>query len=110
VRGGVPPVRMDKAWTAKNYGRMGAQLASLTREDTPGKSTGRVRDEYMLAELESFRIVRLDFQAPVICEIDAELTIDGETKLGRIRWIRETDDGETARRRSPVTRRASGAS
>jgi hypothetical protein len=85
-----------EAWTAKNYGRMGAQLASLTREDTPGKSAGRVRDEYMLAELESFRIVRLDFQAPVICEIDAELTIEGETKLGRIRWIRETDDGETA--------------
>ena len=32
----------------------------------------------------------------MICEIDAELTIDGETKVGRIRWIRETDGGETA--------------
>jgi hypothetical protein len=78
------------AWKAKNYGRMAAQLASLTREDTPGKSAGRVRDEYMLFELEDFRIVRIDFQAPVICEIDVELTIDGETKIGRIRWIRET--------------------
>lgn len=85
-----------EAWKAKNYGRMAAQLASLTREDTPGKSAGRLRDEFALSELEDFRITRLDFQAPVICEIDAELTIDGETKIGRTRWIRETDDGETA--------------
>ena len=84
------------AWKAKNYGRMAAHLASLTREDTFGKSAGRVRDEYMLFKLEDFRILRIDFKAPVICEIDAELTIDGETKIGRIRWIRETDDGATA--------------
>ena len=84
------------AWKEKNYGRMAAQLASLTREDTPGKSAGRVRDEYALAELEDFRIVRLDFEAPIICEIDAELTIDGETKLGRMRWIKEHGDGEPA--------------
>jgi hypothetical protein len=89
-------VEVLKAWKAKNYGRMAAQLASLTREDTQGKSAGRVRDEYMLFELEGFRIVRIDFRAAVICEIDVELTIDGETKIGRIRWIRETDGGETA--------------
>lgn len=89
-------VEVLEAWKAKNYGRMAAQLASLTREDTLGKNAGRVRDEYMLFELENFRIVRLDFQAPVICEIDAELTIDGETKSGRMRWIRETDEGEPA--------------
>lgn len=80
----------------KNYGRMAAQLASLTREDTLGKSAGRVRSEYTLVELVDFRIVRLEFQAPVICEIVAELTIDDETKPGRIRWIRETEDGEPA--------------
>jgi hypothetical protein len=85
-----------EAWKRKNYGRMAAQLASFTREDTPGKSAGRVRDEYTLFELEDFRIVRLDFQAPVICEIDAELTIAGGTKIGRIRWIRETEGGEPA--------------
>lgn len=85
-----------EAWKAKNYGRMATRLASLAREGTPGKSAGRVRSEYMLVELEDFRIVRLDFRAPVICEIDSELTIGGETKPGRIRWIRETDDGEPA--------------
>lgn len=85
-----------EAWKAKNYGKMAARLASLTRDNTPGKSAGRVRDEYALSELEDFRITRLDFQAPVICEVDAELTIDGETKLGRMRWIRERDDGEPA--------------
>lgn len=85
-----------EAWKAKNYGRMAAQLASLTREDTLGKSAGRVRDEYVLFELEDFRILRIDFKAPVICEIDADMTIDGETKIGRIRWIRETDDGAPA--------------
>jgi len=77
-----------EAWKAKNYGRMAAQLTSLTREDTPGKNAGRVRDEYSLAELEDFHIVRLDFEAPIICEVDAELTIDGETKLGRMRWMK----------------------
>jgi hypothetical protein len=85
-----------EAWKAKNYGRMAQQLASLTREDTLKQSAGRVRDEYTLSELEDFRVVRLDFQAPVICEIDAELTVDGETKLGRMRWIREHDNGEPA--------------
>lgn len=90
-------VEVLEAWKKGNYGRMAAQLASLTREDSPGKSAGRLRDEYTLCgELDAFRIVRLDFCAPVICEVDAELTIGGETKLGRIRWIRETDDGETA--------------
>jgi len=85
-----------EAWKAKNYGRMAAQLASLTREATVGQSAGRVRDEYAMFELEDFRIVRLDFQAPVICEIDVELTVEGETKLGRTRWIRENDDGGSA--------------
>ncbi len=91
-----PATEVLEAWKAKNYGQMAARLASLTREDTPRKSAGRIRSEYTLVELEDFRIVRLDFQAPVICEIDAELTIGGETKPGRIRWIRETDDGEPA--------------
>lgn len=84
------------AWKGKNYGRMATPLASLTREDTPGKSAGRLRDEYALAELEDFRIIRLDFEAPIICEVDAELTIGGETKVGRMRWIKEHDDGEPA--------------
>jgi len=84
------------AWKAKNYGRIAAQLASLTREDTVQRSAGRVRDEYEPFELDDFRVLQLDFQAPVICEIDAELTINGDTKLGRMRWIRERDGGEPA--------------
>jgi len=84
------------AWESKNYGRMAAQLASLTREETVSQSAGRVRDEYEPVELGDFRIVQLDFQAPVICEVDAELTIDGKSKLARMRWIREDDDGKPA--------------
>jgi hypothetical protein len=75
---------------------MAAQLASLTREDTVSQSAGRLRDEYGPFELGGFRIAQLDFKAPVICEVDAELTIDGEPKLARMRWIREHTDGKPA--------------
>jgi hypothetical protein len=83
------------AWKTKNYGKMASVLASLvTRGDSPGKLAGRVRDDYSLVELEDFEITRLDFEAPVICEVDVDLTADGQTHAGRMRWIREDDDGK----------------
>lgn len=83
-------------WKSKNYGKMAGLLAKLTREGSLGKDAGQMRDLFSLLELEDFRLVRLDFQAPVICEVDAELRVEGETKIGRLRWIREQEDGSPA--------------
>lgn len=83
-------------WRSKNYGKMAGLLAKLTRNGSLGKDAGQMRDLFSMTELEDFKIVRLDFEAPVICEVDAELRVDGETKLGRMRWIREQENGESA--------------
>jgi hypothetical protein len=84
------------AWKARNYGEMAACLAWLTRGDTQRKTAGLVRDHYSHVELEDFRITKLDFQGPVICEIEADLVWNGNAKAGRLRWIREDDQGEPA--------------
>ena len=83
-------------WKSKNYGRMAGLLAKLTREGSRGKDAGQMRDLFSMFELEDFKIVRLNFQAPVICEIDAELRVEGETKVGRMRCISEKENGEPA--------------
>ncbi len=85
-----------EAWKANNYGQIATHLASLTRKDTQNQSAGGVRNEYAPFKLQEFHIVRLNFVAPAICEIDADLTLDAETKSGRMRWVRETDNGEPA--------------
>lgn len=84
------------AWGNKNYGEMAKMLSSLSREETHGKTAGRVRNECSLTELDGFDIAKLDFQAPAACEIDVELTYDGRRRPGRLRWIREDDKGNPA--------------
>ena len=84
------------AWKNKNYGVMAKMLSSLAREETHGKTAGRVRDECSLAELDDFDITKLDFQALAVCEIDVTLTCDGQRRPGRMRWIREDDEGNPA--------------
>ncbi len=75
---------------------MAGLLAKLTREGSRGKDAGQMRDLFSMYELEDFKIVRLDFQAPVISVVDAELRVDGDTKVGRMRWISEQENGEPA--------------
>lgn len=84
------------AWKSKNYGQMASVLAKLTREESHPKNAGRMRDEYSLCELTDFEITKLDFQAPVICVVEADLVVDGDRKRAELRWIREADDGESA--------------
>ena len=83
-------------WKSKNYGKMAGLLAKLTREGSRGKDAGQMRDLFSMYELEAFKIVRLDFRAPVICVVDAELRVDGDTRVGRMRWISEQENGEPA--------------
>lgn len=85
-----------EAWKAKNYGHMAATLAKLTREESHSKNAGRIRDEYSLCELSDFKITRLDFRAPVICVVEADLVVDGDRRQAELRWIRETDKGDSA--------------
>jgi hypothetical protein len=83
-------------WKSKNYGKMAGLLAKLTRDGSHGKDAGQMRDLFSMFDLEDFKIVLLDFQAPVICVADAELRVDGEVKIGRMRWINEQEDGGPA--------------
>lgn len=46
-------------------------------------------------------IQRLDFEAPAVCEIDAELTFREGAKPARMRWIREGEDGMGAAPNEP---------
>ncbi len=84
------------AWTGRNYGAMAAKLASLVRESTVGATAGRVREDFSPVALTEYTITRLDFQAPAICKVDVELTCDGETRPGRLRWFRENEIGDPA--------------
>jgi hypothetical protein len=81
-----------EAWRAKNYGRMAALLSPLLTEDTPGKTAGMVREEFDETRLGSFDLQRVDHKAAAVAQVDISLTIDGERRLGRMRWIRTGPD------------------
>jgi hypothetical protein len=85
-----------EAWKAKNYGAMASLISPLMAEDTPGKTAGVVRSEFDSWDLQDFAVVRADFEAAAVCEIDVELTLAGQTRNARMRWIRETADGTPA--------------
>ena len=84
------------AWKAGNYGSMAHRLSSLATRDTHGKTAGMVRDECENTRLDDFSIERLDFQAAAICEVDAQLVVNGEGRSARLRWSREGEDGVAA--------------
>jgi hypothetical protein len=64
---------------------------------TPGKTAGMVRGECAAFELVSFDLIGADFEAAAVCEVGVELRFVGGPhagqKPGRMRWIRETEDG-----------------
>lgn len=84
------------SWKAKNFGRMARFLPLQMSESTPNKTAGRIREEFERLELRDFEILRLDFSAAAVCEVDVILHFDDEAKPGRMRWIRETAAGEPA--------------
>src|SRR5204862_7152708 len=81
------------AWRARNYGRMADYLSALVMAGTHGEAAQMVREGCSRFELTDFSIRRLDFVGAAACEVDIDLVVGGETKAGRMRWIRESDEG-----------------
>lgn len=95
------PVRLESlayltAWRQRNYGRMAASLPRRLAGATQNETAGKVRDEVDLFRLTDFALGTLHFVAAAACEVDVTLTINGKQRAGRLRWIRETPDGDPA--------------
>jgi hypothetical protein len=84
------------AWVAKNYGRMAEFVSPRATTETPRQLAGTLRETFSVHELQGFRFRRADRQAAAACEIDIELTFGDGVASGRMRWIRETNDGSAA--------------
>ena len=83
-------------WKAKNYGVMASLISPMLSEDTPRQTAGVVRSEFESWGLQDFTIMRADFEAAAVCEIDVNLIVDSEARPARMRWIREASDGMAA--------------
>jgi hypothetical protein len=84
------------AWAAKNYGKMAEFISPRATSETPKRLAGTLRETFEFHDLRDFRFVRVDRYAAAACEIDVELSFDEGVKAGRMRWIRETEDGSPA--------------
>jgi hypothetical protein len=85
-----------EAWRAKNYGRMASLITPTLGGESPGETAGMVREAFAESELSAYSIRQANFEAAAACDVDVDLTIDGVAQPGRMRWIRETDDGSPA--------------
>ena len=80
-------------WMAGNYGVMGALVAQLAADDTPGKTAGMVRDAFSDELLTSYELQRVSHTAAAISIVDVILRAGGEEIEGAMRWIRHGEDG-----------------
>lgn len=85
-----------EAWARANYGAMASFLSPTLRTGGQGKAAGMIREECSTHVLRDFKMLTADFEAPVVCEIDVELTFEDQPRPARMRWIRETADGQPA--------------
>jgi hypothetical protein len=84
------------AWKTRNYGAMARLITPMLGGDTPSQTAGMVREACIEFELTDYAITRVNFEAPAVCEIDVELTLNGVVQPARMRWARETEDGSPA--------------
>jgi hypothetical protein len=85
-----------EAWRSRNYGQMATCLPRSYRGPTTNAGAGTVRAAYERDQLTSFEILRLNHEAAAVCEVDVRLTMSDATRDGRMRWIREKDNGSPA--------------
>lgn len=82
-----------RSWQAKNYGRMAALVSPLVAESSAGHMAGRVRQTCSAYQLSSFVVQRVHHLAAAVTELDVELIVGGEPKVGRMRWTRADATG-----------------
>jgi hypothetical protein len=80
-------------WMKRNYGAMGALVAQLVAEDTPGKTAGMVREALGDQHLTGYELQRVSHTAAAVAIVDVILRVGGEEIEAAMRWIRHADDG-----------------
>jgi len=94
--------RYLSAWQTGRIGLM-VDLIHSVAKDTPRKTAFMVKQEVTDFDLTSFTVDSVDHVAPALAEARVTLVVNGETKPGTLRWIREGDNGD------PVTPNVDGA-
>ena len=80
-------------WMTRNYGAMGALVAQMVAEDTPGKTAGMVRETFAEELLAGYQLQRVSHTAAAVAIVDVILRIGGKEMEGAMRWIRHREDG-----------------
>jgi hypothetical protein len=80
-------------WMKRNYGAMGALVAQLVAEDTPGKTAGMVREAFGEELLAGYELQHVSHTAAAVAVIDVILRVGGEEIEGAMRWILHGEDG-----------------
>jgi hypothetical protein len=88
-------------WMARNYGVMGALVAQLVAEDTPGKTAGMVRNAFSDELLTGYELQRISHTATAVAIVDVILRGGEEEIDGAMRWIRHGEDGMAAASNEP---------
>jgi len=83
-----------QAWQDGNYGEAAALIGGSLRNMPTRRAAGRAREALDLFPLERHEVTAVHHNAISACDVDVTLTIGGEEKLGRLRWIREGPGGK----------------
>jgi hypothetical protein len=89
-------VKFLNAWRRGNYGAMAAFIPSMLADGSLGKTAGRIRDDFAEHALSGYKVLRVDFAAPVVAEAHVELQFGDGASPGKLRWLREGKDGRAA--------------
>ena len=88
-------------WMRRNYGAMGALVAGLVAEDTPGKTAGMLREALGEEHLTGYELKRVSHIAAAVAIVDVLLQVGDEEIEGAMRWIRHGEDGMAAAPNEP---------
>jgi hypothetical protein len=80
-------------WMKRNFGAMGALVAQLVAEDTPGVTAGMMRDAFEGELLTGYQLLRVSHSAAAVAIVDVILRTGGEDIHCTMRWIRHGEDG-----------------
>lgn len=80
------------AWKSQNYGHM---AKTITKALGGPVAPIQVRNDYQAHNLTHFHINAIEHHAAAVAMVSAELTVDGETLLPELRWMREDENGQS---------------
>jgi hypothetical protein len=83
-------------WSTKRFGRLVDSLRAGAYKGSTKPPAGEMRVAFQDHQLDGYEVLRLDFTAPIIAEVSAVLSVDGQTFRSKSRWFFEGEDGEFA--------------